>query len=191
MDNSLQLTTFPIPVTMSWYPSGWDGDAVTKAAFTANAASVIKIEDQSTATTGPCATRVTGHIGGCFRVTYMPVGQDGGAPGNASVALLPNLPLSATVNFTDVTMAPHVGAGATTISAEVAGAVGGEQVSFNLWDSFQTEVFTPTLAAGGAWQKLSVMVPAGYDQELSPFGWSSSSMTPIVFYYDDVRINNN
>ena len=191
-DNGLKIAaTFPVPVTMYWYPSGWDGDGVTKAAFTANPASVIKIEDQSTATTGPCSKRVAGHVGSCFRVTYTPVTMDGGAAGNASVALIPNLPGSSNANFSDVTMAPHVPVGATTITAEVAGDKGGESVSFNLWDAFQTEVFMPTLTADQAWQKLSVQIPAGYDQELSPFGWGSASTTPIVFYYDDVRINNN
>ena len=191
-DNGLKIAaTFPIPVTMYWYPSGWDGDGVTVAAFTASPASVIKVEDQSTATTGPCSKRVAGHVGSCFRVTYTPVTMDGGASGHASVALIPNLPGGPNPNFSDVTMAPHVPTGATTITAEVAGDKGGESVSFNLWDAFQTEVFMPTLTADQAWQKLSVQVPAGYDQELSPFGWGSASTTPIVFYYDDVRINNN
>jgi hypothetical protein len=149
----------------------------------------IKIEDQSTATTGPCSKRVAGAVGSCFKVTYTPVAMDPG--GHASVALIPNIPGSSSPNFSDVTMAPHVPAGATTITAQVAGDKGGEMVSFNLWDAFSTEVFMPTLTADQAWQKLSVMIPAGYDQELSPFGWGSASTTPIVFYYDDVRINNN
>ena len=144
----------------------------------------------STATTGPCSKRVTGHVGGCFKVTYTPVAVgDAGAPGHASVALIPAYPGGAP-DFNDVTMAPHVPAGGTKISAEVAGDAGGEQIQFNLWDANVGDLFTPTLAADQAWHKISVMVPAGYDQELSPFGWGSSSTTPIVFYYDDVRIDN-
>ena len=179
-------------MTKYWFPSGWAGDAVTVAAFTANAAAVIKIEMMSNATTGPCSTRVTNHVGDCFKVTYMPVGQDGGAPGNASVALIPNFPLSSMANFNDPTMDPHVPAGATSISAEVAGDAGGEMVQFNLWGADAADLFTPTFAAGQAWQKISLpLTGVTYDQERSPFGWSSSSTTPIVFYYDDVRINNN
>lgn len=190
-DNGLKISDpFPIAVTKYWYPSGWDGDPVTQAAFSATPAP-IKIEMMTGATTGPCSKRVTGAIGDCFKITYTPVAMDAGATGHASVALIPNIPMSSSPNFSDVTMAPHVPAGATTITAEVAGDKGGEMVSFNLWDAFQTEVFTPTLTADQAWQKLSVQIPAGYDQELSPFGWGSASATPIVFYYDDVRINNN
>jgi hypothetical protein len=188
-DNGLKIpATFPVPVTMYWYPSGWDGDMATQAAF-ANATKPITIEDQSTATTGPCSKRVTGHVGSCFKVTYTPVATDGSA--HASVGLIPVIPGGPNPNFGDVTMAPHVPQGATTLTAEVAGDKGGEMVTFNLWDAFQTELFTPTLTADQAWQKIMVTIPQPYDQELSPFGWYSASTTPIVFYYDDVRINNN
>jgi hypothetical protein len=191
-DNGLHITdAFPIAVTKYWYPSGWDGDMATVAAFTANAAAVIKIDDMSTATMGPCSKRVTGHIGNCFRVTYMPVGADAGAT-HASVALIPNLPGGNSPNFGDATMAPHVPMGATSITAEVAGDKGAEAVTFNLWDANQGDLFTPTLTADQAWQKITVpLTGVTYDQELSPFGWYSASTTPIVFYYDDVRINNN
>jgi hypothetical protein len=80
-----------------------------------------------------------------------------------------------------------------SISAEVAGDVGGEVVQFNLWDKNSGDLYTPTFPAGAGaqtWQKIKEAVPAGADQELSPFGWASSSTTPIVFYYDDVRIDN-
>jgi hypothetical protein len=190
-DNGLKINDpFPVAVTKYWYPSGWDGDPGTVAAFGATPAP-IKIEMMTGATTGPCSKRVAGAVGDCFKITYTPVAMDGGASGHASVALIPNIPGSATPNFGDATMAPHVPQGATTITAEVAGDKGGETVSFNLWDAFQTEVFSPTLTADQAWQKLSVTIPQPYDQELSPFGWGSASTTPIVFYYDDVRINNN
>jgi hypothetical protein len=190
-DNGLKITdAFPIAVTKYWYPSGWDGDMVTMAAFTAMPPP-IKIEMMTGATTGPCSKRVANAIGDCFKVTYTPVTQDAGAPGHASVGLIPVIPGGGTPNFGDVTMAPHVPQGATTITAEVAGDKGGEMVTFNLWDAFQNEIMTPTLGANQAWTKLTVTIPQPYDQELSPFGWYSASATPIVFYYDDIRINNN
>jgi hypothetical protein len=190
-DNGLRITdAFPIAVTKYWYPSGWDGDAVTFAAFN-NVPPPIKIEMMTGATSGPCSKRVANAIGDCFKVTYTPVSQDGGAPGHASVGLIPVIPGGGMPNYNDPTMAPHVPAGATTITAEVAGDKGGEQVQFNLWDSNQGELFMPTLTADQAWQKIPVTIPQPYDQELSPFGWYSASTTPIVFYYDDVRINNN
>jgi len=191
-DNTVHIpATFPVAVTQYWYPSGWDGDAATVAQF-ASANAPIKIEDQSTATTGPCSKRVAGHVGSCFKITYTPVASDGGAT-HASVALLANVPGTASTPNFDNTMAPHVPAGAMSISAEVAGDVGGESVQFNLWDSNSGDLFTPTFAAGAAaqtWQKIKVAVPAGADQETSPFGWYTTSTTPIVFYYDDVRIDS-
>jgi len=191
-DNGLKITdAFPIAVTKYWYPSGWDGDDVTKAAFMATPPP-IKIEMMTGATTGPCSKRVANAIGDCFKVTYTPVGQAAGALGHASVGLIPVLPgMGSAPNYGDPTMAPHVPQGATTITAEVAGDKGGEMVTFNLWDAFQNELMTPTLTADQAWQKLTVTIPQPYDQELSPFGWYSASATPIVFYYDDIRINNN
>jgi hypothetical protein len=189
-DNTLHIMdALPVAVTKYWYPSGWDGDGATVAAFGNNPAP-IKIEMMTGATTGPCSKRVANAIGDCFKITYTPVMSDAGAT-HASVALIPNLPMSNMANFGDATMAPHVPAGATTISAEVAGDVGGETVQFNLWDANSGDLFTPTFPAGAGaqtWQKISVMIPAGYDQELSPFGWGSASTTPIVFYYDDIRI---
>jgi hypothetical protein len=195
VDNTLHITdAFPIAVTKYWYPSGWDGDAATKASF-GTAMSAIKIENQTTptaATTGPCSKRVTGAIGDCFKVTYAPVMSDAGAT-NASVALIPELPMSNMHNYADVTMAPHVPAGAMKITAEVAGDVGGEVVQFNLWTTNQGDLFMPTLAAQ-TWQKISsasaAAAVAPNDQELSPFGWGSMSTKTIVFYYDDIRIEN-
>jgi hypothetical protein len=190
-DNTLHISdAFPIAVTKYWYPSGWDGDAATKATF-GTAMSAIKIENQTTptpATTGPCSKRVAGAVGDCFKITYTPVAADGGAT-NASVALIPNLPGGNAPNFGDLTMAPHVPAGAMKITAEVAGDVGGEMVQFNLWTVNQGDLFTPALTAQ-TWQKIMSASAAGADQELSPFGWGSSSTKAIVFYYDDIRIEN-
>jgi hypothetical protein len=155
----------------------------------ANPMMVIQIADESTATTGPCSKRVANAVGACYKITYTPVAMDGGAAGNASVALIPNIPGSNMADFGDATMAPHVPQGATTISAEVAGDVGGESVQFNLWDVIQSDLFMPTLTT--AWQKISLpLTGVTYDQELSPFGWGSSSAKPISFYYDNVRIDN-
>jgi hypothetical protein len=197
-DNSLRITdAFPIAVTKYWFASGWDGDAATRATF-GTAMSAIKIENQTTptpATSGPCSKRVAGAIGDCFKITYTPVMSDAGAT-KASVALIPELPMGGH-NYSDATMAPHLPAGAMKITAEVAGDVGGEVVQFNLWTTNSGDLFTPTFAAGAAaqtWQKLTSASPATTilttDQELSPFGWGSSSTTPIVFYYDDIRIEN-
>jgi hypothetical protein len=192
VDNSKVLTTFPVTVTDWWYPSGWAGDDATVAAFTSTPAP-ITITDQSNATTGPCSKRVTGHVGSCFKITYTPVASDAGAT-HASVALIPNIPNSASPNFGDSTMAPHVPQGATRISAEVAGSVGGEVVQFNLWGTDSGDLFTPTFPAGAGaqtWQKIMLpLTGVTYDQELSPFGWGSASTTPITFYYDDIRIEN-
>jgi hypothetical protein len=186
------MDAFPIAVTKYWYPSGWDGDAVTKTTF-GMANSAITVENQTTptpATTGPCSKRVTGAVGDCFKVTYKPVMSDAGAT-FASVALLAE---NGGGHVYEVTMAPHVPAGATKISAQVAGDVGGESVQFNLWTTNAGDLFMPTFPAGAGaqtWQKITSTSAAGADQEVSPFGWYSASTTQIVFYYDDVRIENN
>jgi hypothetical protein len=181
------MDAFPIAVTKYWFPSGWDGDMATKATF-GMSNSAITVEDQTSptpATSGPCSQRVTGAIGDCFKVTYKPVGADGGAT-FASVALLAQM--GATMIF-DPTLAPHVPAGATRVSAEVTGDVGGEMVQFNLWTTNMGDLFTPALGAH-TWQKIMSTSAAGADQEVSPFGWYSTSTKQIVFYYDDIRIEN-
>jgi hypothetical protein len=188
-DTSLVIpSTFPVAVTDYWYPSGWDGDATTTATFATNPP--IKIDDMTAATTGPCSKRATGAIGKCFKVTYTPVA--GGQ--YASVALIPVIPGGNMPNYGDATMAPHVPTGAMKITAEVAGDVGGETVQFNLWDHNAANLFMPTFPTGAAaqnWQKITFTIgDPSYDKVLSPFGWSSSSTTPISFYYDDIRIEN-
>jgi hypothetical protein len=191
VDMSITTAALPVAVTEYWFPSGWGGDAATVAQFQATV-KPIKIEDQSVApvaTTGPCSKRIAGALGHCFKVTYNPVMSDAGAT-NAFVALIPATPNVGTPNF-DPALAPHVPAGATKITAEVAGDVGGEAVTFNLWTTDSGNLFSPTLATGQAWQKISLpLVGVTYDKEESPFGWSSASTKPIVFYYDDVRIDN-
>ena len=192
VDNSVKIPSLPVAVTQYWYPSGWDGDANTMAAFTA-VPPPITITDMSTATTGPCSRRVAGALGSCFKITYTPVAQpDGGAPGNASVALLANLPNSATPNFIDNTMTPEVPAGAMRAAVQVAGDVGGESVLFNLGSSMDSSYFDmqftgTTLTT--SWQQLTTAIQPGYSHIFSPFGWGSMSATPITFYYDDVRID--
>jgi hypothetical protein len=176
----------PIAITADWYPSGWSGDTYTVATFTANAASVITI---AVATDGPCAARVAGPVGNCYKVTYTPaIAPDGGVPGYAAVALLGNEPGTVnTPDYSDVLGAPRPAQGGRMITAEVAGAVGGETVSFNLGvdNTGNNMQFTPTLTT--SWQQLSYpLTGVTYDHVLTPFGWSSTSATPITFYYDDL-----
>ena len=181
----------PVAVTKNWYPSGWDGDPYTVSQFAANPP--IKIEDMSTATTGPCSHRVAGALGGCFKITYTPaIAPDGGVPGNASVASLANLPGTSTPNFTDNTMTPRVAPGAMRAAVQVAGAVGGEAVTFNLGSQMDSAYFDMQFTGTALttnWQQLTVAIQPGYSHIFSPFGWGSNSATPIVFYYDDVRID--
>jgi hypothetical protein len=192
VDNSVKIPSLPVAVTQYWYPSGWDGDAYTVSQFTA-VPPPITITDMSTATTGPCAHRVAGALGSCFKITYTPVMQpDGGAPGNASVALLANLPNTATPNFTDNTMTPEVPAGAMRAAVQVAGDVGGESVLFNLGSTMDSGYFDMQftgITLTTSWQQLTTAVQPGYTHIFSPFGWGSTSTTPITFYYDDVRID--
>ncbi|HEY2729971.1 MAG TPA: hypothetical protein VGK52_08510 [Polyangia bacterium] len=190
VDRSITTSALPVAVTAYWYPSGWDGDPATVSQFTAKPAP-ITIEDQTTTkpTTGPCANRVAGAVGDCFKITYTPVAADGGST-HASVGLIPAIPNDGRPSF-DPTVAPHVPPGAMKMTAQVAGDVGGEAVTFNLWGTDQIDLFTPTLPAGQAWQKLSLpLTGVAYDKVQSPFGWYSASTTPIVFYYDDIRIDN-
>jgi len=191
VDMSITTAALPVAVTDYWFPSGWGGDPATVAAFDLTV-KPIKVEDQSVApvaTTGPCSKRVAGALGHCFKVTYTPVTSDAGAT-NAYVALIPATPGTGAPNFMQE-LAPHVPAGATKISAEVAGDVGGEVVTFNLWTTEMGSLFPAAFATGQAWQKISLpLVGVSYDKEESPFGWSSTSTKPIVFYYDDVRIDN-
>jgi hypothetical protein len=191
VDNT-PILPLPVAVTANWYPSGWDGDANTVAAFTA-VPPPITITDMSTATTGPCAHRVAGALGSCFKITYTPIAQpDGGAPGNASVALLANLPGGATPNFNDNTMTPRVAPGAMRAAVQVAGDVGGESVLFNLGsgtDSGYFDMQFTGITLTTSWQQLTTAIQPGYSHIFSPFGWGSSSATPITFYYDDVRID--
>jgi hypothetical protein len=194
VDNSL-LLTLPVAVTDNWYPSGWDGDPYTVSTFALSPP--IVITDMSTATTGPCAHRVAGALGACFKVTYTPVMQpDAGAPGHASVALIPNYPIvqgdpnSGKPDFDDPTQAPRVPAGAMRAAVQVAGDVGGEAVTFNLGsasDTFNMQFTGTTLTT--SWQQLTVGIQPGYSHVFSPFGWGSASTTPVTFYYDDVRID--
>jgi hypothetical protein len=193
VDNT-PILPLPVAVTSYWYPSGWAGDANTMAAFNLTPPP-ITITDMSTATTGPCSHRVAGALGACYKITYTPVAQpDGGAPGNASVSLLANLPgvNPPTPNFVDNTMTPRVAPGAMRAAVQVAGDVGGENVLFNLGSAtdgayFDMQFTGTTLTTN--WQQLTTAIQPGYAHILSPFGWGSSSTTPITFYYDDVRID--
>jgi hypothetical protein len=126
----------------------------------------------------------------CYKVTYKPaVAPDGGVPGYAAVALLGNEPNTVnTPDYTDVLGAPRPAQGGAMITAEVAGAVGGETVNFNLGvdNTGNNMQFMPTLTT--TWQQLSYpLTGVTYDHVLTPFGWSSTSATPITFYYDDLR----
>jgi hypothetical protein len=186
------ILPLPVAVTANWYPSGWDGDPYTVSQFTA-ATPPITITDMSTATTGPCSHRVAGALGSCYKITYTPaIAPDGGVPGNASVASLANLPGTSTPNFTDNTMTPRVAPGAMRAAVQVAGAVGGEAVTFNLGSQMDSAYFDMQFTGTALttnWQQLTTAIQPGYSHIFSPFGWGSSSATPIVFYYDDVRID--
>jgi hypothetical protein len=167
-----------VTVTTAYFPSGWFGDAETMAAFTDPARVPIKLK--APANDGPCAARVSGAVGQCMKVTYMPIAHAGAQPGYAGVALqgLPGMP------------APRVAQGATIISAQVAGAVGGEMVDFTFGNG-EIDGFSGKVAATltTTWQEVKFsLAGVAYDRISAPFTWGTQSPTPITFYYDNVQI---
>jgi hypothetical protein len=167
-----------VAVTAHYFPSGWFGDAETMIAFSDPARVPIKLK--APADDGPCAARVSGAVGQCMKVTYTPVARDGGVQGYAGVTLQ-GLPGAA---------AQRVAQGATVISAQVAGAVGGEVVDFTFGnrdvDGFSGKVAS-TLKT--TWQDVKFsLAGVAYDRISSPFTWGTQSTAPITFYYDNVQI---
>jgi hypothetical protein len=167
-----------VAVTTYYFPSGWFGDAETMAAFTDPVR--VPINLKAPASDGPCAARASGAVGQCMKVTYTPVPHAEAVTGYAGVALqgLPGMP------------APRVAQGATVISAQVAGAVGGEMVDFTFGNR-QTDGFTGKVPATltTTWQEVKFsLVGVAYDRISAPFTWGSESRTPITFYYDNVQI---
>ena len=170
--------TLPVMVTTYYFPSGWFGDVETMAAFTDPVRVPIKLK--APASDGPCAARVSGAVGQCMKVTYTPVPHAEAVRGYAGVALqgLPGM------------AAPRVVQGATVISAQVAGAIGGEMVDFTFGNR-EIDGFTGKVPATltTTWQEVKFsLVGVAYDRISAPFTWGTESRTPITFYFDNVQI---
>jgi hypothetical protein len=173
-----------IAVTDQWIPSGWYGDAASMAVFMNPALSPIAVIRP--ATDGPCAPRRQGAVGQCIKFTFKPLAAE--IPSSVADGIF--LLGFDSMNKPDWTQGIRVPQGANGISALVAGAVGGETVDFTFGhpgnDSFATKL-SPLLLRD--WQPINIsLVGATYDRIVSPFGWASTSRTPITFYIDNVQI---
>ncbi len=187
--DNVPISALPVAVTDHWYASGWAADDYTMGMFATGIPWTIT--DQTGSATGPCSSRVAGALGHCFKVTYAPLtNPDGVTPTHASIAFLGALAGGAP-NFTDATMAPRVAQGAKRLAGAVTGAVGGEAVLFNLGSNSDPASYQfTTLALTTAWQKIEITLEGvTYDHFLSPFGFGTTSTTPITFYYDDLRFD--
>jgi hypothetical protein len=183
--DNVPISPLPVAVTEHWYPSGWDADDYTKPMFKDGVPWTIVDQSMAVPTTGPCANRVAGALGHCFKITYTPLTNPAGLATHASVSLL-----SGASNL-DPLMAPRVAPGAKRLAGRVAGAVGGEAVLFNLGSNTDPASYQfATLALTTAWQKIEITLDGlTYDHFLSPFGFGTMSTTPITFYYDDLRFD--
>jgi hypothetical protein len=175
--------TIPLPITVTsqWHPSGYYGDEYQQPLINMGAAPMT----MAVSSEGPCGARVAGALGDCYKVVYTPQALEGGVPGYAGVAFLGTLPGGSASNFDMPLVAPRPEQGATKVTAQIAGAAGGELVELtvgNSFDAFQEKV-PATITK--AWTEVTIPV-GSYDHLVMGYGWVSASPTPITFYLDNI-----
>jgi hypothetical protein len=185
VDNT-PTTPLPITVSSTWFPMGYFGDAYTQTLFGQPMGSPMRPITMSEATDGPCAARVAGAMGACYKVIYQPQIQEGGAPGFAGVSFLTDLG-GGVANWDMPLKAPRPAPGAKMISVQVAGAAGGELVELTSGTAVDGYMQKVPATVTKAWTETQISLDGlTYDHLISGFGWVSASGTPITFYLDNI-----